>query len=330
MEILETIIEEQNNTVIVTGGFGMVGNSLQKIVKLQNLSNYNFIFLSRKDGDLRNLDEVNAIFNKYNPNMVIHLASCVGGVYENMDKNYNFLIDNIRINTNIVDACDRFGVNKLVNILSTCIFPDKVIYPLTSEQLHNGLPHSSNIGYAYSKRVLHLASELLTQKNKNITVVNLTPTNLYGEFDNYNLKSAHVIPALIHKTFLAQLNKTSLEINGTGAALRQFLFVDDLSRVIIEFVKLNFSEKKISCIVSPDEQSEVSIKHVVENICGLFNYNISNIFYNNTYSDGQYKKTTNDIELQNYLKNFKFTSLQEGLRISVGYFVNNYDGNIRK
>jgi GDP-L-fucose synthase len=318
-------------TILVTGGYGMVGKSLQKVINVldknlyDNLDNYNFIFLSRKDGDLRNIQEVLNLFEKYKPDVVIHLASCVGGVYENMNNNYNFLIDNTRINTNIVDACNRFNVTKLINILSTCIFPDNgIVYPLTSDQLHNGLPHDSNIGYAYSKRVLHLASELLSRNKNNFTVINLTPTNLYGEFDNYNLRNSHVIPALIHKTFLAQLNNTELEINGSGNALRQFLFVDDLSRVILDFVKLKFEENSISCIVSPSENSEISIKSVIETICAIYNYN-GKVIYNTEFSDGQYKKTTNDNELQRYLHEFKFTELYDGLKTSILYFVENYN-----
>ena len=125
--------------VLVTGGFGLVGHSLQKIVK--DTHYHEFVFVSSKNGDLRDINAVNNLFDLHKPDVVVHLASCVGGVYANMSKNYDYLVDNVRINTNIVDACDRFGVKRLVSCLSTCIFPDKnIIYPITSDQLHNGLP----------------------------------------------------------------------------------------------------------------------------------------------------------------------------------------------
>jgi len=313
--------------VLVTGGYGLVGHSLQRITKMSK-SNHEFVFLSRKDGDLREISNVDEIFAKYKPDIVIHLASCVGGVYENMSKNYSYLIDNLRINTNVVDACSRFGIKRLISCLSTCIFPEKGIsYPLTSDQLHNGLPHESNIGYAYSKRILHLTGYLLSESCQNdskISVINLTPTNLYGEYDNYNIKSSHVIPGLIHKTFNAKNEKKDLIVFGTGNALRQFLYVDDFSRVILRFIDFETDKNEISCIVSPPEKSEVSIKTLIETIKNNFEYD-GNIVFDDTYSDGQYKKTTTDSELKQYFPDFTFTELQDGLKNVIKYFIENFD-----
>ena len=311
--------------VLVTGAYGLVGRSLQKVVK-NNFDGNEYCFLSRQQCDLRNLVDVKVLFNEFKPDVVIHLASCVGGVYDNMNKNYTYLVDNIKINLNIVECCKENNVTRLINILSTCIFPDKqVTYPLTSDQLHNGLPHDSNIGYAYSKRVLHLASSLLVEnQDNNLTVINLTPTNLYGEYDNYNLASSHVIPGLIHKTYLSQHSTGSLQIYGTGKAKRQFLYVDDLSRVILEFSKLDLnSQKNVSCIVSPPESSEITIYNLVENICSVFEFS-GEILCDTSYSDGQYKKTTNDDELKKYLPDFNFTPLQTGLKTTIEFFKTNY------
>ena len=316
--------------VLVTGAFGLVGKSFQKIVLQNNHPDYEYKYLGRKECDLRNLIDVMQCFSVYKPDIVVHLASCVGGVYENMNKNYQYLIDNIRINTNIVDACKKHNVSKLINILSTCIFPDKnVVYPLTSDQLHNGLPHESNIGYAYSKRVLHLASQLLTQNKENVTkVINLTPTNLYGENDNYNLVASHVIPALVHKTYNAIQNGTSLRVYGSGNAIRQFLYVDDLSKVILHFIQKEYDQSEISCIVSPPEEHEVSIKQVVQYICKSFDFK-NDIVYDTSYSDGQIKKTTNDHELKKYMGDFQFTTLENGINETVIFFKQYYD-TIRK
>lgn len=313
--------------VLVTGGSGLLGKSLQKIVKEQWNLDYEYVFLSSKDCDLRNKDDVFQLFDKIKPNVVIHLASCVGGVYDNMSRNYDFLINNIHINTNIIEACKTFSIQKLVNILSTCIFPDlNVKYPLTSDQLHNGLPHYSNIGYAYSKRILHVESELLSEHGVN--VVNLIPTNLYGENDNYNLKSSHVLPALIHKTYLAKQNNQPLVVYGSGEALRQFLYTDDFARIIDYFVTKDFDKNCISCVISPPESSEISIKDIVSIICDLMEFK-GEIIYDTNYSDGQYKKTATDKELQNYLSDFKFTRIENGLKETIEFFVKNYE-NIRK
>lgn len=311
--------------VLVTGGNGLVGRSLQKVASTHNTSNHKFIFLSRVDGDLRVISDVDHIFNLYSPDVVIHLASCVGGVYDNINNNYTYLIDNLRINTNIVDACRKFKVSRLINCLSTCVFPKSgITYPLTSDQLHNGLPHESNIGYAYSKRILHLASSLL-EVESDTSVVNLTPTNLYGEYDNYNVSSSHVIPGLIHKTYIAKQNDKKLVVYGTGRALRQFLYVDDLSRVILRFIDLDC--KGVSCIVSPPEDSEISIKNVVEIIKDEFDFS-GEVVFDKSYSDGQYKKTASSFELKKYLPDFEFTDLKSGLRSTIRYFNTNFQ-NLR-
>lgn len=309
--------------VLVTGGYGLVGKSFQKIVKsIDNLED-EFFFLSRKDCDLRDTEEVYNIFEKIQPDVVVHLASCVGGVYENMMNNYNYLLDNTRLNLNIIDACNKYNVKRLINILSTCIFPDKgIVYPLTSDQLHNGLPHNSNIGYAYSKRILHLTSELLTKRSENFQVINLTPTNLYGCNDNYNLESSHVIPGLIHKIYGSKNQNTKLKINGSGKAKRQFVYVDDLSRIIYRFIYLKVLDNNISVIVSPPTEDEISISELVNKICKCFNY--YNFYYDTTFSDGQLKKTASCNELLQYLPDFKFTSLDIGLQETIDFFVENY------
>jgi len=308
--------------VLVTGGYGLVGCSLQKAVFVTN-HNCEFKFLSKQDCDLRCEKEVLDVFSKYSPDIVVHLASKVGGVYDNMKNNYDFLMDNIKINTNIVNACKQCNVKRLINILSTCIFPDSgVTYPLSSNQLHGGLPHYSNIGYAYSKRVLHVAAKLLCSSS-NIQVVNLIPTNLYGENDNYNMESAHVIPALIHKVYLSKLFSTKLTVKGDGRALRQYCYVDDLSRIILKCVTMELSNKETNIIVSPSEAHQISITELVKMICNEYDYT-GEVEYDGTCEKGQHQKTTNDKELLSFLPDFKFTPLSVGLQKTIAFVDKNY------
>lgn len=327
--------------VLVTGGFGLVGKSLQRVVasddSLQRVVASDdteanscpvFVFVGRKDADLRDVSEVTRLFKLHKPDVVVHLASCVGGVYDNMANNYRYLVDNLRINTNVVDACNQFGVKRLISCLSTCIFPESgITYPLTSDQLHKGLPHSSNIGYAFSKRILDLTGHLLANAPGSVTrVVNVTPTNLYGENDNYNLQSSHVIPGLIHKTYLSKSTTGDLTVYGSGSALRQFLYVDDLSRVILRFIGYKFTngESSISCIVSPPESSECSIRDLVQMITEISEFT-GKIVYDTSYADGQHKKTASGDEICKYFPDFQFTPLHVGLKRTIQYFENNYN-----
>ncbi|NBO99446.1 MAG: NAD-dependent epimerase/dehydratase family protein [Proteobacteria bacterium] len=313
-------------TILVTGAFGLLGCAIQKIVAQDPECNpKDFYYLSRSDCDLRDRNQVIQLFQRIKPRVVIHLASHVGGVYDNMNNNLKYLLENTDINNNIVRACGEFGVTRLVNILSTCIFPDypQVHYPLTSEQLHNGLPHFSNIGYAYSKRLLHVASKILADTSTT-QVINLIPTNLYGENDNYNIVSGHVIPALIHKTYLAKQSNGTLYIKGSGEAHRQFVYADDLARVILHFVKSTIVLKQVSCVVCPPESESVSIKQVVDLIASEMKFT-GRIQYDGESSDGQLKKTASHHELEQYIPDFQFTPLLEGLQKTCRFFErNNY------
>ncbi len=309
--------------VLITGGNGLVGSSLKDIVNNQfsSFTNYTFVFISRRDGDLSKYDDVKKIFTKHRPNIVIHLASRVGGVYENMKHNYEFFHENILINLNILEACRQFRITRLINILSTCIFPDKnVTYPLTSEQLHNGKPHDSNIGYAYSKRILDIGGSLL---GDDMDVINLIPTNLYGENDNYHLEQSHVIPALIHKFYIAMIeNEQKIHINGSGFARRQFVYSYDLARIILHFISTPILENK-NIIISPPEQDEMNIRELVNKIAMIYNYK-GRIIYDANIEEGQIKKTVSNNELRTYIPNFNFTPITIGLENVIKYFDYNY------
>jgi len=315
-------------TILVTGGSGLVGRALQKLVE----NDSTFVFLSSSDCDLRCEEKVEEIFEKYKPDTVVHLASIVAGLYGNMDNNYKFLIDNIKINTNILENCNKFKVKKLVNILSTCIFPEQneynnLTYPLTSNQILNGKPHSSNAGYAHAKRLLYVGSKLLTNTS-NIQVINLIPTNLYGTNDNYNLHKSHVIPGLIHKIYLAQKTNTHLIIKGSGKAKRQFLYVNDFANIILYFINTTLQNPFNALVVSPEKQSEITIKELVYKLIKIFQFN-GKIIFDTDYSDGQDLKTTDNTELLHYIPSFKFTSLDIGLSETIDYFIKHYD-NVRK
>lgn len=319
--------------VLVTGGSGLVGKSIQSLVKRLQLDEFDeYIFLSSSNCDLRKDDEVEKMFEQYKPDIVIHLASLVAGLYGNMDNNYRFLIDNIKINTNILECCNKFKVKRLINILSTCVFPEQneynnLVYPLTSNQILNGRPHPSNSGYAHSKRILHVGSKLLTNTS-DIEIVNLIPTNLYGKHDNYNLQKSHVIPGLIHKLYLAKNNDTNLIIKGSGNAKRQFVYVDDFAKVILHFVSCQLHKHFNALVVAPPKEDELTIKHLVQYIVKIFDFK-GKIIYDKDYPDGQDIKTTDSSELLEYIPDFKFTELDDGLHKTINHFIQNYD-SIRK
>ena len=305
-------------TILVTGGNGMVGHAFQKI---QNDYTYRFVFLSRKDGDLSVFKECKKIFEKYTPNVVIHLAANVGGLYKNMNFKVDMFESNIQINLNVLKCCYLFDVEKVVSCLSTCIFPDQTEYPITEKDLHNGPPHFSNDAYAYAKRMLDVHSCAYFQQygKKFVSVI---PTNIYGEHDNYHLEDAHVIPALIHKCYLSKNEGKDFVVFGSGKPLRQFIYSVDLAKLMMWCVE-NYEDVS-PIILSPNESDEVSIGEDARQIAKCFDYE-DRISFDTSRSDGQYKKTASNQKLIDLYGEYKFTTLSDGISKSVEWFQKNYD-----
>ena len=151
--------------VMVTGGSGLVGDAIRAYIEESEAkTNETWIYLSSKDGDLRDRKATETIFETNKPTHVIHLAAKVGGLFANMREKVEFFRENILINDNIMECCRIYKVQKLVSFLSTCIFPDKTTYPIDETMLHDGPPHSSNEGYAYAKRLIDTMSRAYAEE----------------------------------------------------------------------------------------------------------------------------------------------------------------------
>ena len=299
---------------LVFGGTGLVGCALKKIKP-------DWTYLGSRDGDLRIMRNCEKIFKKYEPKQVIFLAAIVGGLYKNLDTNYEMYMDNMKMQMNIIECCNKYKVKDGIFCLSTCIFPDKVEYPIKEEYLHNGEPHSSNYGYAFAKRNMDIMCRLSNEKFKS-NFRCIVPTNIYGEFDNFDLENGHVIPSLIHKAYLAKKNDLPFVLRGTGKALRQFIYSGDVAKIIILLLTNPFINYQ-NIILSPQE--EVSIKDISKIIAK--NFDIKTVEYDTTYSDGQYKKTCDNSKLLEM--DIELTSLEDGLEDTIVWFKNNYP-NVRK
>uniref|UniRef100_A0A1I8ETH8 GDP-4-keto-6-deoxy-D-mannose-3,5-epimerase-4-reductase n=2 Tax=Wuchereria bancrofti TaxID=6293 RepID=A0A1I8ETH8_WUCBA len=316
----------QSMTVLVTGGTGLVGRSIEKIITTEEARpDETWIFIGRKDCDLTDTEATRKLFMKYRPSHVIHLAAMVGGLFHNLHCNLQFFRENMQINDNVLMACNEFDVIKCISCLSTCVFPDKTTYPIDETMVHNGPPHSSNFGYSYAKRMIDVLNRGYAQEfgRKYTSVI---PCNVFGPHDNYNLKDGHVIPALIHKTYIAKHEGTPLEVFGSGTPLRQFIYSLDLARLFI-WVARSYEEID-PIILSVGEEDEVSIMDAVHAVVKAFDFK-GEIVQDKTKADGQYKKTASNAKLRKYLPNFKFTPFEIAIKESVDWFIANYD-NARK
>lgn len=304
--------------VLVTGGSGLVGKALQQTVGHAE----NWTFLSSADGDLRSLQETQQIFERYKPTHVIHLAAIVGGLFHNMAAGADFFDGNMRMALNVYKCAHAVGVQKLVSCLSTCIFPDEICHsgtPIDETMVHAGPPHPSNEGYAYAKRMLDVLNKTYSAQH-GCMYTSVIPTNIYGPHDNFHLTNAHVIPALIHKASISQI----LMVAGTGTPLRQFIYSEDLAKLLVWTLEHYDSIEPLILSVPPE--SEVAIGDVAKLIAAEFGIEIE---YDSTKADGQHRKTANNSKLMTLLPNFEFTPLEVGIAKTVRWFKENKD-KIRK
>ena len=304
--------------VLVTGSNGLLGQALRKVL------GHGHVYHTRKDVDLTNYEETFKFFEdkilNEGVNTVIHTAAKVGGVNANMNNNESFFKDNYVINSNVIKVCSILKIENFVNILSTCIFPhENITYPLTSEQIDNGVPHPSNYGYSYAKRLSGYETQIFRNVlNKNWYSV--VPTNLYGPYDNFNLEDSHLIPGMIHRAYLAKKNNEKFVIWGDGSPLRQFVYSEDMARLIVWSLDNWNSEKHCMMI----DETEVSVMDVARIISKKFGFNENDLIFDETKPKGQFRKpAASDI------KDFKFKLIGDGINETIDWFIKNYE-NIRK
>lgn len=322
---------EQQTRVLITGGSGLVGRNLSSYLETmikQNqidgcriyLNGLQLLTPTTNELNLLNYSATERYISIYQPDIVVHLAAKVGGLYYNLDNNIDMYRDNMLMNDNLLKACDKFNVQKCICCLSTCVFPDKIELPMKEEDLHNGEPHSSNYGYAHAKRQLDVLCELYRRKGREY--VTIIPTNIYGKYDNFSLSQGHVIPMLIHKFFNAKKNNTSVTIWGNGSALRQFIFAEDISKIIANMI-LEKRRLPPRLIVSPPENAEISIKEVVDELADIFDYR--NVTYDTSKPNGQEKKTVSNARLTEMYPSTTFSNMKNGLKECVDWFIENYE-----
>merc|ERR1719507_2508157 len=314
-------MEQTRKVILVTGGSGLVGRGIQTAVQQDPREDEQWIFLSSKDANLLSEEETVALFEKHRPTHVIHLAALVGGLFANMNANCDFYRNNMKMNDNILAISHKFGVQKVVSCLSTCIFPDKTTYPIDETMVHNGPPHPSNFGYSYAKRMIDVQNRAYHEQYGRM-FTSIVPCNVFGPHDNFNVQQGHVIPGLINKAYEAKKNGTPFEIWGTGAPLRQFIYSLDLARLFV-WVLREYEEVE-PVILATDEEDEVSIKEVAEMILEAFEFK-GEVKFLTDKADGQFKKTASNAKLRKYLPGFKFAPTREAIKTTVEWYIEHYE-----
>jgi GDP-L-fucose synthase len=299
--------------ILITGGTGMVGASFKNLK-----TSHDLVLVGSSDYDLRKASECKNMINDIKPDSIIHLAAKVGGVKSNSIYMSDFFYDNVAINSNVLECSRKFKIKKVLSLLSTCIYPNNVNYPLTENQIHFGEPHQSNFGYAYAKRMLDVHSRAI-RKQYGLNYITAVPNNIYGQNDNFDLENGHVIPAIIRKIYESKESGIPPVFWGSGKPLREFTYSQDIASALMFLIENYNCEKPINI----GNTKEYSIKEIVKIVSNFLNYR-GEVIWDDSMPEGQFKKPSSN---KNFLKinpDFKYTSLKSGLKETCSWFIKNY------
>ena len=269
--------------VLIAGQEGMVGSAVYKLLKKKKL--FKVLKCRRDDLDFTSQSLVEKWFKKNRPHIVINAAGRVGGILDNSKNQSDYLYINTMIGLNIVNLSFKYNVKTLINLGSACIYPKKVKQPIKESSILTSPLEQTNEGYAISKILVLKYCQYLKRKFKK-NFISIQPANLYGEGDNFDLKSSHVLPALMKKFILAKKqNKKFVEVWGSGKVKREFLNVSDLADAIYFLLrkKINYDYLNVG------GGEEISIKELSFLIKKITNFS-GKIIFNKNYPDGVKKR----------------------------------------
>jgi len=317
---------DKTRNILIAGHNGMVGKAIKnQYSKLQNIQ---IITVNREDLDLRNQDDVRNFFKTNNIDEVIIAAAKVGGINANNTMPVDFIYDNLMIACNLIHHAHLFDIDKILFLGSSCIYPKQAKQPMSESEMLGGLLEKTNEPYAIAKIAgIKLCESYNRQFGRDYRAV--IPTNLYGEHDNFNPKTSHVIPGLISRFFEAKnSNSTNVEVWGTGNQLREFMHVDDMAsacQFVMEMSKDKYSHlvENRNNFVNIGTGKEITIKSLSKLIAKISGYS-GKINFNDSFPDGTPQKLLNVSKLSN--AGWKYNiSLEEGLVKTYEWYVKNYD-----
>ena len=307
---------ELNSKIYVAGHRGLVGSAIVRNLEAKGYTN--IIYRTHEELDLTNQANVQAFFKEEQPEYVILAAAKVGGIHANNTYPADFIYDNLMIQNNVIKAAHDYEVKKLLFLGSTCIYPKMAPQPIREEYLLTGALEETNEAYAVAKIAgLEMCKFFKRQYGDNF--ISCMPTNLYGPNDNFDLKSSHVLPALIRKFHEAKVNGSdTVEVWGTGTPLREFIYVDDMADACV-FLMENYDGEQH---VNIGTGEEVSIRQLAETVKEVVGFE-GELVFNTDMPDGTPRKLTTVDKLHGLGWKHK-VSLNAGIKMAYEWFLDNY------
>ncbi len=304
-----------NTKIYIAGHNGMVGSAIWRILSAKGYSN--LVGASSKDLDLRNQQSVLNFLSKEKPDVIIDAAAKVGGILANNDFPYQFLMENMQIQNNLISTAFELGIDKFIFLGSSCIYPKLASQPLKEEYLLTGSLEATNEWYALAK-ITGVKSCQAIRNQFGRDYVSLMPTNLYGTHDNFDLNSSHVLPALIRKFHDGKNNNNApVTLWGSGTPLREFLFVDDMAEAVV----FALENKLPDYLYNIGTGKELKIKELALLIQKIVGHS-GEIIWDNSKPDGTPRKLLDVSKMQNLGWNYQI-NLEKGIQMTYDWFLEN-------
>ena len=300
--------------VLITGGAGFLGKHLVPMLKSGGAE----VFVPRsKNFDLRKGEDIDRLFKQYCPEIVIHMAAHGGGIGHMRKHPGSIFYDNIMMDTLVIEKSRECNVNKFVGIGTVCSYPKFTSVPFKEENLWDGYPEETNAAYGLSKKMMLVQTQAYREEY-GFNGIHLLLVNMYGPYDDFDLETSHVIPALIRKfTEAVENNKKEVEVWGTGKASREFLYVEDAARgTILAAERYSKSEP-----VNIGAGFEIKIKDLIELIAELTGFK-GKIIWDITKPDGQLRRC---LDVSRAKEEFGFEAkvdFREGLKKTIKWYKN--------
>lgn len=304
---------KKNTNIYIAGHRGMVGSAIWRVLEQKGYTN--LMGSTSKELDLKNQLDVLNFFKKEQPEVVIDAAAKVGGILANNDYPYQFIMENMQIQNNLIDTALQQGVEKFIFLGSSCIYPKLANQPLKEAYLLTDSLESTNEWYAIAKITgVKACQAIRNQFGKDY--VSLMPTNLYGTRDNFDLQTSHVLPAMIRKFHEAKENgNTPVTLWGSGTPMREFLFVDDMAAAVVFALENNLPEYLYNVGTGQD----LTIKALAETIQKVIGHS-GELIWDTSKPDGTPRKLM-DISKMHALGWKHKIELQEGIEKTYSWFL---------